>query len=221
MAEPRTAAGPWRTIQRAAVAVFVCAHLGALLVANIIQVLPQEPPALLDRPARAYMHATALDQRWNMFAPQVSDTTWAPVLLLIFTNGTSQTVPSSTMPPLLSGRTQLLDIHRLPPEQRACAWNVHLMDGRLRKFESYACKPGAQYMALRTAWTRWMLDQWLADHPGQGGSIRVAQFARAEVVYDGDGPLPRIDSLQMLAIEQRMDPRWPLPHTQQLPGVMP
>jgi hypothetical protein len=167
------------------------------------------------------MHATALDQRWNMFAPQVSDTAWVPVLLLIFQDGTSQTVASSTLPPLRSGRTNLLDIHRLPPDQRACEWNFHLMDGRQRKFESYPCKPGAQYMPLRTAWTRWMLDQWLAEHPGKGGSIRVVQFARAEVVYDGAGPVPRIDSLQMLAMEQRMDPHWPLPHTQQLPGVMP
>lgn len=212
---------PWHKVKRWLVALFVCVHLCALLACNVWQLVPGDDHESLRRPPRKYINAIGIQQRWNMFAPQVSAYAGAPVLVIGFRDGSFEFVHAETTPELVHQPPNLLQIHKLPPEQRACRWNYHIVDGRMRKFESYTTRSGLQFLPIRTAWTRWMLVQWLHENPGRKADVVIVQFAKADVVYDGDGPLPRIDSVTPMMIEPRFDPQWPLPHAKQFPGVQP
>lgn len=213
--------GLWRKIRRGLVALFVCAHLAVLLTYNVLQLMPGDRPEPLYKATNRAMQAAAIGQRWDMFSPNVGSSAGAPVLVLGFADGSFEYVPSDSMPGLQAPVPDLLQIHKLPVQARACAWKFHLADGRWRKFETHVCKPGPAYMPLRTTWTRWMLQQWLSRNPQRGEALRIVQFARAEVVFDEPGPVPRIDRVTMYQIEPRMDPHWPLPRVRQIPGVLP
>lgn len=212
---------PWRNIRRVAVAAFVCVHLLVLLAYNIAQATPGEGGSWLPGAARSYIHALGIHQRWNMFAPQVGASAGAPVLMIGLADGTFVYRHADTTPVLISPVANQMQIHKLPPQARACHWNYHVVDGRMRKFESYTTRAGAQHVPIRTTWTRWMLQQWLAENPGLAKDVVFVQFARAEIVYDGEGPLPRMDAMTPMLIEPRMDPHWPLPHARTFPGVLP
>lgn len=207
----------WRGIRRGLVALFVCVHLGALVAYNILQLVPGEFAPAVIGPAAAYMKAAGIHQRWNMFAPQVSDHAGAPVLVLVFADGRMEFVHPPSTPRLVHDVPNQLRIHELPPEQRVCHWSFHIVDGRMRKLESYTTRSGPQFIPIRSAWTRWMLTRWLAENPGRGRELAFVQFARADVVYDGDGPLPRIDRVVPMLVEP-VD--WPVP-ARPLPGVLP
>lgn len=212
---------PWHKVRRWLVALFVCTHLSVLLTYNVLQLIPSDEPEVLRKATNRAMHAAGIAQRWDMFAPNVGTGAHAPVLVLYFADGTFEFVHSPSTPQLIHAVPNQLQIHKLPPEQRACRWNYHLVDGRARKFESHVCKPGFIAMPIRTAWTRWMLRQWLAGNPGRGKDLRFVQFARAWVVYDDEGPVPRIDSVTMMQIDPKQDSQWPLPGVKQFPGVQP
>jgi len=211
----------WRKIRRWLVAAFVCVHLCVLLATNILQLIPGDEPELPRTATRRYMYATGIQQRWNMFSPQVNASADGPVLVLGFRDGSFEFVHPPSTPRLIKPAPNQLRIHQLPVEDRQCEWSFHIVDGRMRKFESYTVRPGLQFLPIRTAWTRWMLVQWLREHPGRGKDVAFVQFARATITYDGDGPLPRMDSMTMMQIEPRFDPQWPLPQAKQFPGVQP
>ncbi|MCC7508915.1 MAG: hypothetical protein IT464_06040 [Planctomycetes bacterium] len=200
----------WRVIKGCVVATLVIVHTAAIVIGCADPLLKNDPLGELDDYADHLTTATGTSQRWNMFSPNVGNSSATPVLLIVFKDGRRTLVHSPAEP--LSATLSVEDYlsKDLASEKRTLNWLVHIGDGRRRKLDSRAAVPDYAFSLQRTVYARWMLEGYLRENPHEQGHVARVDLFRARVAHVGGGDVPRLEGFDYMFIYPELDAeRWP------------
>ncbi len=200
----------WRVLKGFLIAILVSVHTVAIVIASSDALLKNDPLGELDDHAHHLLTATGTTQRWNMFSPNVGNTSATPVLLIVFKDG-RRTLVHSPAEPL----SQVLSVEDylskdLADNKRTLDWVVHIGDGRRRKLDSRAAVPDYAFSLQRTVYARWMLEGYLRENPHEQGNVDRVDLFRARLAHVGSGDVPRLEGFDYMFIYPELDAElWP------------
>ncbi|MBK8205814.1 MAG: hypothetical protein IPK87_03350 [Planctomycetes bacterium] len=200
----------WRIVKGLVIATLVIVHTAAIIVGCADPLLKNDPLGDFDDYANHLMTATGTAQRWNMFSPNVGNSSATPVLLIVFKDGRRTLVHSPAEP--LSTTLTVEDYlsKDLAADKRTLNWLVHIGDGRRRKLDSRAAVPDYAFSHQRTVYARWMLEGYLRENPAEQGNVARVDLFRARVAHVGGGDVPRLEGFDYMFIYPELDAkRWP------------
>jgi hypothetical protein len=202
----------WRWSSGLVLGLAVTTYILALVVHNLENLTPRESARELKDQSDKLLSAVGATQQWNMFAPNVGTISYSPVVVIVMKNESRVALHSIVEPDMPNWEEPFLLPNETEGDARLYEWRFHIGDGRLRKYESRAASPEFIHRRIRTTYTRWRAEGWIAENPGRRKDVRRIELWRVKIRHPGDGLPLCCESTEVMPIYPWFEgDDWPVP----------
>lgn len=199
----------WRVFTGILAVLVSVSVLTAMLSLNTLNLLPDGQEHSLYEPTRNAMTGAGLMQNWIMFSPNVGTLSSMPYIVLTLSDGSLVLLPPEACPDI--PHQTIIDVMNRGAHDQPIEWGFAVGDARIRKYESRAANPSANWMGIRNSYVKYRATQWVSANPEQAKLVLYVDLYRLRIRSGLGGSAPTIFSFEPLFINAEYHSSWPLP----------